>query len=179
MITPLWQLGAKMYSTMKKGLLLTTLGLSCVFCTAIAQRDYFCLYAKNQTDNKSWKLDEIRKITFSSTDVNVYLWDVEPPYSHSYENVRKFTFDAYPLPDGMEAVSVSFLKYDPARKCMLVTGLLGDGQLQIYDYNGVMIQSIRLSIGETECSIESLSAGIYIVKYTGNEGVQTLKIQVK
>lgn len=162
-----------------KNKILIALGLSCIASTAIAQRDYFCLYAKNQIDSKSWKLDEIHKITFSSTDVNVYLWDVESPYSYSYENVRKFTFDAYPLPDGIEEVLVSFLKYDEVRKCLLVTGLLGDGQLQIYDYNGVLIQSTRLSIGATECPIESLSAGIYIVKYTGTEGVQTFKIQVK
>ncbi|MBQ8592752.1 MAG: T9SS type A sorting domain-containing protein [Bacteroidaceae bacterium] len=167
---------------MKKEILLTVLGLSCFSGMAIAQRDYLCLYAKNQTDNNSWNLDEIRKITFSSTDVNVYLWEMETTYVLPYENVRKFTFEAQPLPNRIEEreeVTTFYLKYDAVEKRLLINGSSGNGQLQLYSYSGVLFHSVRLSPEETAYSLESLPTGIYIVKYTDEERIQSLKIQVK
>lgn len=61
--------------------------------TAFAQRDHLCLYSKDNTADKSWSLDVVRKITFTQTDVAVYLWADDAAYNVPYSNFRKFTFE--------------------------------------------------------------------------------------
>ena len=61
--------------------------------TAFAQRDHLCLYSKDNTADKSWSLDVVRKITFTQTDVAVYLWADDAAYNVPYGNFRKFTFE--------------------------------------------------------------------------------------
>lgn len=61
--------------------------------TAFAQRDHLCLYSKDNTADKSWSLDVVRKIIFTQTDVAVYLWADDASYNVPYGNFRKFTFE--------------------------------------------------------------------------------------
>ena len=61
--------------------------------TAFAQRDHLCLYSKDNTADKSWSLDVVRKIIFTQTDVAVYLWADDTSYNVPYGNFRKFTFE--------------------------------------------------------------------------------------
>ncbi len=166
----------------KRKILLTFLGLICFRSTAVAQCDYLCLYSKSQTDSRSWALDEVRKITFSSTDVHIFLWETGTSYALSYENVCKLTFETQPLPNGieeMEEFSASCMKYDAIQKILSVNGTSKNRRLQLYGYNGVLLRSVPLSPEETEYSVENLPVGIYIVRYTDEERMQSLKIQIK
>ena len=169
----------------KRKIIPTILGLICFGDTVVAQCDYLCLYSKNQKDSRSWALDEVRKITFSSTHVHVFLWETETSYPFiriPYEDFRKLTFEAQPLPNGideMEEFLESCLKYDAVQKLLFVSGTSKNSRIQLYAYNGILLHSVRLSSEETEYSVEDLPVGIYIVVYTDEERMQSLKIQIK
>lgn len=92
---------------MRNKLLILLLYL-CVANTAFSQRDHLCLYSNDNTADKSWSLDVVRKITFTQTDVAVFLWADEAAYNVPYDNFRKFTFE------GSTTVAVAGITLDKA-----------------------------------------------------------------
>lgn len=169
--------------SLKKKLLLIFIGMLSFNCTLIAQ-DYFSLYANNMKDSKSWKIEEVRKIAFSSDEVSVHLYQSDNPYSLGYDNVRKFVFENEAIPDVSNINKVETLtpnlKYDASRRCLYVNSpLLGNSKLQIFNVSGVKVFYSNVVEQHSEYFLDNLTSGIYIVKFTDGNTTKSLKLQIK
>lgn len=152
---------------------------------AFAQKDYLCLYSSVQSESSSWEVSQVRKITFSSDAINVHLWQDGDLHGLSYGKFRKITFEEQPLPDSgptgiqvMETTGMT-LRYDAARKTLRVSGLNGNGTIQVYSIGGTLSMSSTVDGGQSEVSLADIPEGLYIVKVSDGEETKSVKIQIK
>lgn len=149
---------------------------------ALAQNDYLCLYSWNQAENNSWGINQIRKMTFTSTELVVSLMDNSSTYSFSYENFRKLTFEEQPLYNDVETLNLKSLIvfYDSDRNLLLIKGVKGYGLVQIFNSVGLQIITYNTNYEDyNEYNLSSLSKGVYIIKVTDKMQSEIYKIQIK
>lgn len=166
---------------MAKRILFLFVSLACFSGMAFAQKDYLCLYAKNQADSQSWAINEVRKLTFSSNAINVYLWQEAEPYVLDFDSMRKLTFEEQPFPSGVQSaeLQVMAVKYDASRKSLLISGMDAGGMLQVYTIGGTLSLSSPISMQQTEIPLTHIPKGLYIVRLSSGEKTKSLKIQIQ
>lgn len=153
---------------------------SCWGDTIMAQSNYFCLYSKDQTQDKAWDINEVRKLTFSESEVTVYSQSDTELYAIPYNNVRKFTFQSEPPATGITQPDMQTfsLKYDAYQKTLIVSGT-DTGLLQLYSINGTLIWSIRISDQRSAYPVADLPNGIYIARLSSGASYQSIKIIIQ
>ena len=166
---------------MAKRILSLFVSLACFSGMVFAQKDYLCLYAKNQTGNQSWEINEVRKLTFSSDAINIYLWQEAEPYVLGFDSMHKLTFEEQPLPSGVQITELQTMavKYDASRKSLLISGMDADGMLQVYTIGGTLSLSSTIAMQQTEIPLTAMPQGLYIVRLSNGEKTKSLKIQIQ
>lgn len=166
---------------MAKRILFLFVSLACFSDMAFAQKDYLCLYSRNQTDNQSWAINEVRKLTFSSDAINIFLWQETEPYVFDYDSMHKLTFEELPLPSSVQGVELQTMavKYDASRKSLLISGMNSNGMVLVYTIGGTLSLSSVISMQQTEIPFTTIPKGLYIVKISSGERIKSIKIQIQ
>lgn len=160
---------------------LLSIVLLCVASVACAQRNYLCLYSNDKQQDNSWEIEQVRKLTFSSTGVEIHLRDGGEPSVCPFTNVCKFTFESQPLPSSImvsESALLECLFYDFLARAVLTSAK--QGVLRLYAMDGMLVRSILITEGQTSYFVGDMPSGIYIVNLiSGLSQSQSIKIVIR
>lgn len=147
--------------------------------SAGADSGYFLnIHGTSVAYDKSYKVEDVWKLTFEATDMNVYLvGESDYHFAVPYSEMLKITFgdQAY---DAVKAMSISTLgiKYMPASQSIEVKSGEVIRQLYLYNMQGHLLQRVSPGIDHCTLQLEGYPSGIYIVRAESGEQAETKKI---
>lgn len=147
-----------------KHLLLTLLTLA----TLSAHADDYSYLTTQLQDNveNSVELTEVKKITFSATEVKIYT--TSDILTYALTDIKKIYFASEPT-------DVQLLQSE-SKSLKSVNGTLevkGTGLLRVYSSAGTLLQVAKIE-GSANVSLESLSEGTYIIAF-GDESIKVVR----
>ena len=147
-----------------KHLLLTLFTLA----TLSAQADDYSYLTTQLQDNteKSVELTEVKKITFSATEVKIYT--TSDILTYALTDMKKIYFASEPT-------DVKSLKSE-SKSLKSNNGTLeinGTGLLRVYSSSGTLLQVAQIK-DSANVSLESLSKGTYIIAF-GDESIKVVR----
>jgi len=147
-----------------KHLLLTLFTLA----TLSVQADDYSYLTTQMQDNteNSVKLTEVKKITFSATEVKIYT--TSDILTYALTDMKKIYFASEPT-------DVKSLKSE-SKSLKSINGTLevnGTGLLRVYSSSGILLQVAQVK-GSANVSLESLSKGTYIIAF-GDESIKVTR----
>lgn len=139
--------------------------------------DYLWLHSSVASATCSYSIDDLRKITFDDDSLQVYLKSQSSSIAWAYADLCKMTFEAEPAATTVKSI--------PRASDLVITRSLSEIRVEspsplkfvvIYD-----LQGSRLAIfgkGETAVSfsLNTLPAGVYVVRAESAAQAQSLKL---
>ena len=145
-------------------------------CQGTSDEDQLCVYTKNTNEAAVYTLDEIKKITFGKTGIQI--WNTNWPTEYSYSNVRVLTLNSKGLPSKILPTNGDYqdiiISYNAGDGILQVSGIKSNAHLAVYNTKGLMVVSEILSSGTYRLNTSHIPKGIYIVR-VHSEGKSTSK----
>ena len=147
-----------------------------IFMPTILATNYMNVYLTTQGSFQSISIDEIDKITFPSADeVNVTILGVATPMA--IDNVEVITFgDANITAIEEIEVETSDIEIIYYGDQLRISSTEVINQVQIYNMQGVLIQSFAPEVEIVTLEVGAYSKGVYVVAVQSGEEIVTKKI---
>ena len=140
------------------------------FAASPADGDNLYVFTKQSDAPAIYSLDDLDKITFSDTGVN--LWNTKWPTEYAYGNFRLITFKATDNPNGIESTIVDeanvAICYDSQKEVVIVKSEKALAGVTVFDVQGRSVAAANHVASVYEVSLSSVPQGIYIVKAKGS-----------
>jgi hypothetical protein len=148
---------------MKKLLLITMLALLYTI-QGYAQSDH--LYVHTNSGAQSFKLDGLRKITFTAANI------VVQPKSgaaaeFAFDAVRKLTFESSGNRLSPASLPLLSIRYNPQSGSVVLSGNKPLGRIEVYNLQGLPVRSAETESPQAEIPLSDVPAGVYIVRTAG------------
>lgn len=140
------------------------------------EADYMNIYLQSQGSFQSISIDEIDKITFPSDDeVNITMSGVVTPMA--IDNIGVITFGASDITSIEQSVNevaeIEIISYGGE---IHITSPEAIDQLQLYNMQGVLMQSHAPQVEVATLDVSAYPKGIYVVAVQSGENIVTKKI---
>ena len=142
--------------------------MSCIPCLAVADDgNTLYYYAKSSTTAKSFSLDDLDKVTFTSDGLK--LWKQSGAQEIAFDDFLMFTFTEmeHPIVTTIESKVVAkdvLVSYDSRSKTVTVESGSALNGVSVYDLQGRMVAHVSAAGSNYRLSLSSVPAGIYLVK---------------
>ncbi|MBR4119518.1 MAG: T9SS type A sorting domain-containing protein [Bacteroidales bacterium] len=138
--------------------------------------DYMNVYLTSQGSFQSISIDEIDKITFPSEDeVNITVSGVVTPMA--INDIEVITFGDTDITSIEEAVAeVADIEIIYSNGEVRITSPEVINQVQLYNMQGVLMQSLTPGVETATLDVSNYPTGIYIVAVQSNGEIETKKI---
>ena len=140
--------------------------------------DYMNVYLTSQGTFQSINIDEIDKITFPSEDeVNITISGVVTPMA--IDNIEVITFgntDITAIEESKAEVSEIEITYIKGSGEVRITSPEAITQVQIYNMQGVLMQTQAPGVETITLDVNAYPNGIYIVAVQSNGKIETKKV---
>ena len=146
-----------------------------IFIPSVFAKDYMNVYLSAQGAFQSINIDEIDKITFPSEDeISITISGIVTPMA--IEGIEVITFgdtDITAIKETeMETTDIVITYY---RGEVRITSHEVINQVQLYNMQGVMIQSLVLGEKVANLNVSNYPSGVYIVAVQSNGEIETKK----
>ena len=139
--------------------------------------EYMNVFLKSQGSFQSISIDNIDKITFPSADeVSITISGVATPMA--IENIKFIAFgntDITAIEESKTEISEITINYIPSVSEVRITSPEAIAQVQIYNMQGVLVQSQIPGIETATLNVSAYPNGIYIVAVQSNGKVEAKK----
>ena len=139
--------------------------------------EYMNVFLKSQGSFQSISIDNIDKITFPSADeVSITISGVATPMA--IENIKFIAFgntDITAIEESQTEISEITINYIPSVSEVRITSPEAIAQVQIYNMQGVLMQSQIPGIETANLNVSAYPNGIYIVAVQSNGKVEAKK----
>ena len=136
-----------------------------------AEDDDMYVITNQSTALAIYSLDDIDKITFTSTGIN--FWNTGWPTEYAYGNFRLITFNKTDIPSDINHSIVGnndiTINYSQQKDMVFVRSDKPLSRVAIYDVQGRSVAIADHEANAYEISLSSVPRGIYIVKVNGSE----------
>ena len=140
--------------------------------------EYMNVFLTSQGSFQSISIDNIDKITFPSTDeVSITISSVATPMA--IDNIKVITFgntDITAIEESKTEVSEITINYIPSVGEVRITSPEAISQVQIYNMQGVLMQTQAPDVETVTLDVAGYPNGIYIVAVQSNGKVEAKKI---
>lgn len=142
--------------------------------------EYMNVFLTSQGSSQSISIDNIDKITFPSTDeVSITISGVATPMA--IDNIKVITFgntDITAIEESKTEVSEITINYIPSVGEVRITSPEAILQVQIYNMQGVLMQTQAPDVETVTLDVAGYSNGIYIVAVQSNGKVEAKKFLI-
>lgn len=158
-------------------LLLCMMGMS-GFAANPDDGDNMYVFTKQSSTPVVYSLEELNKITFSSSGINV--WKAQAPTTYAYSDFRLITFSPDVTPSGIAQLSMEeagiTISYDHQQEMVSVQGDNTLSGAAVYDVQGRLVAVTAAEARNLQVSLLTLPQGIYLVKVATVKGLVSKKI---
>jgi len=138
--------------------------------------EYLWLHSPAASGTRSFAISDLRKITFGSDAISVYLHSLTSPVNWAYANLLKITFEAKAAPTAVESLSAaSDLSITRSMSAVNVESPSPLKSVTIYNLQGSRLALFGQGEKAASYSLTSLPAGIYVIRAENAEHTQTVK----